>query len=221
MIDSSGDQAIELENGGFDTVSAAISYTLPKDIEDLILTGGALTGTGNALDNGLVGNRLNNFLSAGLGDDLLLGNDGNDMLVGESGEDELTGGLGNDRLLGGDNNDRLDGGAGRDRLTGGKGKDRFILTSSQKSNRDVITDFNSKDDTILISRRSFGRQVRRGRVRISQFVLGSQAQDGNDRFIYNKGSLFFDVDGSGEANQVLIAKLGGRPVIQRSNLRVI
>ncbi|MEP0909480.1 cadherin domain-containing protein [Leptolyngbya sp. GB1-A1] len=221
VIDSSGDQAIELENGGFDTVSAAISYTLPKDIEDLILTGGALTGTGNALDNGLVGNRLNNFLSAGLGDDLLLGNDGNDTLVGESGEDELTGGLGNDRLLGGDNNDRLDGGVGRDRLTGGKGKDRFILTSSQKSNRDVITDFNSKDDTILISRRSFGRQVRRGRVRISQFVLGSQAQDGNDRFIYNKNSLFFDVDGSGEANQVLIAKLGGRPVIQRSNLRVI
>jgi Ca2+-binding RTX toxin-like protein len=221
VVDSAGDRVVELENGGFDTVSAAIDYTLPDHVEDLVLTGSARSGTGNALDNGLVGNGLDNTLNGGLGNDLLLGNDGNDTLVGEGGDDELIGGLGDDRLLGGDGNDRLEGGAGRDRLTGGKGKDVFILSSSQRSNHDVITDFNPKDDTILIRRSSFGRQLRRGRVRASQFVLGSQAQDASDRFIYSKGALFFDIDGSGDANQVLIARLIGRPTITRSDLRVI
>ncbi|WP_088891945.1 VCBS domain-containing protein [Leptolyngbya ohadii] len=221
VVDSAGDQVIELADGGVDTVSASISYTLSDALEDLILTGTALTGTGNALDNMLMGNGLNNTLIGGLGDDMVRGEGGNDVLVGDSGNDDLTGGAGSDRLIGGDGKDRLTGDIGRDRLTGGRGKDQFVLTSTQRSNGDIITDFNAKDDTILISRRSFGRELRRGRVRANQFVLGNRALDANDRFIYSRGSLFYDRDGVGDAKEVLIARLGRNVGITRSDLVVI
>ena len=41
------------------------------------------------------------------------------------------------------------------------------------------------------------------------FVLGREAVDNSDRFIYNStnGNLFYDPDGIGNKNQILIADL--------------
>ncbi len=56
-------------------------------------------GTGNGLDNRIIGNSIGNTLSGMGGDDVLEGRDGNDVLNGGAGFDFLTGGAGNDRFL--------------------------------------------------------------------------------------------------------------------------
>ena len=97
IVDNTGDLVIEIGNGGIDTVSVAISYTLAANIENLTLTGmAALVGTGNTLSNIITGNAGNNFL---------VGLAGNDILNGGAGNDILDGGVGNDRMVGGSGND--------------------------------------------------------------------------------------------------------------------
>ena len=67
---------------------ASISYTLGANVENLTLTGsGAINGTGNTLDNILIGNS---------GANKLIGDAGNDTLDGMAGADNLTGGAGAD-----------------------------------------------------------------------------------------------------------------------------
>ncbi len=63
-----------------DTVIASINYALENFVENLTLTGGATSGTGNALNNDLVGNALANTLVGLEGDDSILGAAGNEHL---------------------------------------------------------------------------------------------------------------------------------------------
>ena len=62
-----------------------------------------------------------------------------DMLFGKGGNDTLKGNGGNDVINGGDGDDKLSGGAGSDTFVFGKG-----------SGKDVITDFNLKQDVLQI-----------------------------------------------------------------------
>src|SRR6185503_3277210 len=74
------------------------SYALPANVEELIYSGsGDFTGTGNNLDNLIVGGGGNDVLNGGLGRDTLSGGAGNDILIGGSGlANTLIGGLGHD-----------------------------------------------------------------------------------------------------------------------------
>ncbi|WP_096696135.1 VCBS domain-containing protein [Polaromonas sp. AER18D-145] len=97
LVDQSGDQVIELEGQGHDTVIAQFDYTLAvPNVENLVLAGAAVSGTGNDFDNGLYGNELSNTLMGLAGDDILAGANGNDVLDGGSGADVMSGGMGND-----------------------------------------------------------------------------------------------------------------------------
>lgn len=88
FVDTSTDQVVENASEGTDWVYTALSsYTLSANVENLFQMTGALTGTGNALNNRLTGNAGNNTL---------YGLDGNDTLVGSGGSDTMVGGLGND-----------------------------------------------------------------------------------------------------------------------------
>ena len=88
MVDNSGDVSIKNSNEGIATVSASLSSTLGSNIENLPLTGAtAINGTGNSLDNSIVGNSGVNILSGGLGNDYLDGGTGNDTLIGGTGND--------------------------------------------------------------------------------------------------------------------------------------
>jgi beta-glucanase (GH16 family) len=91
-----GDVVIEGASGGTDTVYAAITYTLPDNVENLTLTGTTATsGTGNALANVLTGNGAANTLTGGAGADTLIGGGGVDRLVGGAGDDTYV--LGSDQ----------------------------------------------------------------------------------------------------------------------------
>jgi Ca2+-binding RTX toxin-like protein len=91
IVDNVADKVVEAANAGIDTVQSSVTYTLPTNVENLVLTGTtAINGTGNALANVLTGNSAANTLSGG---------DGNDTLEGMWGNDVLTGGLGADTFL--------------------------------------------------------------------------------------------------------------------------
>lgn len=94
VVNSSTDIVIENAGDGIDMVYALFNYALAKNVENLKLDTSENTkvtsGTGNALDNVILGNQLANSLS---------GLDGNDTLDGGTPAargDTLTGGNGND-----------------------------------------------------------------------------------------------------------------------------
>jgi Ca2+-binding RTX toxin-like protein len=93
VVSNVADVVVEDPGAGSDQVTASIDYTLGANVENLVLTGAAITGTGNALDNRLTGN---------LGNNHLLGLDGNDTLTGGAGQDTMECGLGNDLYVVGD-----------------------------------------------------------------------------------------------------------------------
>jgi parallel beta-helix repeat protein len=87
IVNHSGDTVTEQANGGNDTVIASLNHTLAANVEDLLLIGNAIRGTGNGLDNEIVGNAVANeleglggadILDGGLGADIMQGGDGND-----------------------------------------------------------------------------------------------------------------------------------------------
>jgi len=149
VVDNAGDQVAETNsNWERDTVESSISYTLGSNVENLTLTGTAnLDGTGNELDNYILGNAGDNVLlglsgndyiegragndslSGGDGYDTLLGGDGNDTLDGGNDGGYLSGGSGNDIIAGGDGSDTLEGGTGDDTMTGGAGDDTYFVDS--------------------------------------------------------------------------------------------
>jgi len=91
IVDDAGDLVIESVGEGVDWIKAAVSYTLPDEVENLTLTGiAAIDGTGNALNNVITGNAAANTLTGGAGNDALNGGAGADMLLGGAGDDFYT-----------------------------------------------------------------------------------------------------------------------------------
>ncbi|RUM11342.1 calcium-binding protein, partial [Rhizobium phaseoli] len=75
IVDHAGDTVIEAADAGTDTVRTILAaYTLGTNVENLIFIGtGAFAGTGNALNNVMVGGSGSNTLTGGAGDDILTG----------------------------------------------------------------------------------------------------------------------------------------------------
>ena len=90
FVDNSSDSITENANEGTDTVYTTINYTLSANIENLNLIGTAANGTGNAINNIIIGNEINNTLDGAAGIDTLIGGDGNDIYVVDSTTDIIT-----------------------------------------------------------------------------------------------------------------------------------
>jgi len=88
FVDIKSDKVVESASGGIDVVSASISYGLAAYVENLQASGsGAITLTGNSLNNMLTGNGAKNTLKGSSGHDTLNGSKGNDLLSGGTGKD--------------------------------------------------------------------------------------------------------------------------------------
>lgn len=192
VLDSSWyKNVMENINEGIDTVEFNPStnpfdtlYTLPANVENLILTGSKdVSGTGNVLNNVITGNSGNNRLDGSGGTDtvsyalspgavivtltpsvswLTEGSAtgwGNDTLINF---ENVTGSRFNDTITGDANANVLSGGGGADRLTGSGGADTFdyrVLSDSLLgSSLDVITDFNATTggDKLLVAKARAG-----------------------------------------------------------------
>ena len=170
------------------------------------------------------GNSVQAFNMLLAGHDQITGGSGNDRLYGHTGNDVLRGAGGRDILLGDAGNDDLFGGVGNDVLTGGRGQDDFVFNTapSGSTNFDRITDFSAVDDRILLENAVFTR-LAAGGLAASQFVLGTQAQDANDRIIYQRatGTLWYDRDGTGAAAKVAFADLADGTALTAADFLVI
>ncbi len=93
LVGGRGDRVLEEADQGADEVWAAVDYELPAHVERLFLDGAAVWGSGNALDNRIVGNDLDNRLAGWAGRDTLTGGAGADIfyaLVGGSSRATVT-----------------------------------------------------------------------------------------------------------------------------------
>ena len=85
VVDSPADLVNEGPDSGTDAVISSVTVTtLSSNVEVLSLSKGNINGTGNALDNVIVGSSRNNILSGGDGADTLIGGKGNDSFYGET-----------------------------------------------------------------------------------------------------------------------------------------
>ena len=88
---------MESAGAGTDRIISSVTEVLALNVENLTLTGAAaINGTGNTLNNLIIGNAANNILSGSSGIDALSGGTGNDVLIGGAGKDTMTGGAGAD-----------------------------------------------------------------------------------------------------------------------------
>ena len=140
VVDNTGDVVTENANEGTDTVQATVTYTLAANVENLTLTGnGNINGTGNTLDNVIVGTGGNNILAGLAGADTLDGGAGTDtasyaasssgvtvsLAAGTSSGGDAQGDtlISIENLTGSGLNDTLEGNGANNVLNGGAGTD--------------------------------------------------------------------------------------------------
>ncbi|MDD2465432.1 MAG: hypothetical protein PHI97_15655 [Desulfobulbus sp.] len=189
-VDNVGDVVVEGFNKGSDIIISSVRYALPANVEGLYLAGkSAISGSGNALDNLLLGNESDNVLNGNLGMDTLRGRNGNDT---------------------------LNGGNGNDTLTGGSGRDTFVFrTSLNKSkNTDTITDFTSGTDKVQLDKTIF-KNLSIGNLNADFFraTTDGASIDINDHILYNTttGALLYDYDGINSGAAIQFALLKNKP----------
>ena len=89
-VDAVGDLVVENPNEGKDTVVSGVDYTLGDNVENLSLTGKAIRGNGNTLNNVIFGqyeSEIDNILNGGAGLDTMRGFGGNDTYFVDIPED--------------------------------------------------------------------------------------------------------------------------------------
>ena len=220
VADAERDRVFELAGDGVDTVQTALAlYTLGANVENLTYTGQSTLvgfgGTGNDLDNVIIGGGASDNLVGGAGNDLLIGGLGNDNLDGGTGFDTASystataavtvslatrtssRGAGNDsftsieNVIGSSFNDTLTGDSNANTLEGGAGND----TLSGGAGNDTVSYAGAASGvTVTLANQStiFGP--------LSQNT-GGAGTDRIDGFENISGSAFGDtLTGDGNAN---------------------
>jgi Ca2+-binding RTX toxin-like protein len=215
IVANVGDVVDDSSALGTDLVKSSVNFNLDSAhalgrIENLTLTGTAITGLGNFLDNSIQGNERNNTLSGG---------DGNDTLIGLAG---------NDTLRGNDGADILKGTVGRDTLTGGLGNDQFVFNNTPtEANRDTIIDFSqvvgSNNDFFKFDNLAYPKLGAPGALNPAFFFAGAAAHDANDYIVYNQvsGQVLYDTNGNAAGGASLVVTLPNKPTLTAADFVVI
>ncbi|NYT82751.1 calcium-binding protein [Alcaligenaceae bacterium] len=152
---------------------------------------------------------------------------------------EVTGSSNNDQITivaGHGSTASIDAGEGNDTVTGsalhvesitlGDGNDIVVLNS--KCHADQLTDFKMAGvDKIHLSLSVFAELLEQGDLNAAAFLAtsggGAAAATGELRVIYHTdtGDLYYDPDGSGLSEQVLIAQLSSKPGLDYTDFLVI
>ncbi|MEO8245274.1 MAG: calcium-binding protein [bacterium] len=219
VIGSSGDDSFQL-GGAFETIEGgdgidSISFYSARSKVNVSLVPGA-SGTGLAAGDSYYD--IEN----------VFGGRHNDNITGSASANVLNGNSGNDVLFGGGGKDTLIGGDGVDKMTGGGGNDTFQFYALPTDGADKILDFSGKvgnNDVIEIGVYGFGGGLSAGSLAAGQFRSRDDhvAQDGNDRFIFDKtdNSLWFDDDGNGAHAAVMIVDLQASATLTLADILLI
>ena len=132
-----------------------------------------------------------NAMLVGADDLSIVGDDGSNFLSGNGGDNVIRGGLGVDALF------------------GGGGDDLFVI-SLEKNSIDQVLDFESGEDKIALSGRTFR----------SLFDRNKQLKDGvfGEKLILDgDGVLWFDADGAGRKAAVKVAIIGVQDSLEQAD----
>jgi VCBS repeat-containing protein len=173
VLDNIADSVVEQTNQGNDTVYASVNYSLANNVENLVLTGSAVTASGNALNNVVIGNANANSLSGG---------DGTDVMAGWLGNDSLDGGAGNDSYL-------YNQGEGRDSIADISGADTVRFGAGIS-----LSSLSAREYTVNGQRRVFISILNaNGEEQADQaidFALGTNGVSPIEQFMLSNGQSF-------------------------------
>jgi trimeric autotransporter adhesin len=210
FVDDSADVVVESSGEGYDTVFARANTTLSANIEQLIISGPATSGTGNSSDNSIIGSGSINSL-------VLDGAAGNDVVVGSDQSDTLRGGSGNDVLLGLGGSNRLEGGAGDDVIYSASSLDTIVENANGGFdtlyvNYNVTSLATDVEQLILNGAAVVGNGNSGNNTIIGSLSGNSLSLDGGDGNDWIVGSNQSDTIAGGAGNDV-IEGLGGSNVM--------
>jgi Ca2+-binding RTX toxin-like protein len=161
-------------------------------------------------------------LSAGTEIELLATTDG-ELLTAIN----LTGNDLANELWGNAGANRLNGGGGNDVLYGFGGADSYVFSTTLGGNNvDFLADFSGVgsdgDDRILLDHNVFAG-LGLGALSSDAFVVGSAAQDADDRIIFDSatGAIYFDADGNGAGLAIQFARIDTSTPLTASDFTVI
>jgi Ca2+-binding RTX toxin-like protein len=191
-----GDQS--QSNAGDDDIvhSTATAYTLPLNVEHLIIDGKLKgNGTGNVLDNKLIGNLAVNVLYGLAGNDTLNGGSGNDTLTGGDGADTFIFSSG---IKGNKNIDTV-----KDFV---HGQDKIYLSADIFSKLATAVGFKSGSEPSSLAKADSAYLVSAAKVK---------AVDTSSYLLYDTatGRLSYDEDGSGKLAASSFVTLTGKPTL--------
>lgn len=208
-VSAVGDVIVELANEGTDWVRSYVStYTLPDNVENLVLMGGGQIGIGNAASNVIA---INNNVGS-----QLWGMDGDDTLYGGPFAGALYGGNGSDRLYGGT---WLDGGAGADIMEGAISGATYIVdnvgdvvvVSSNGGTDHVQTYINYALGNYIENLTLLGNSALIGTGNaLANIITGNAAAStlnggaGNDRLVVGAGSDGSTVNGGADTDTLAL-----------------
>jgi Ca2+-binding RTX toxin-like protein len=141
---------------------------------------------------------------------LLIGGEGDDTIISSFGDKTVKGEAGNDTIIAG---------SGNDSLYGGKGRDIFAFTDVTDG-VDRIRDFSSKKDKFGFDDGSF--KALGGTIEATEFFVGEDALTADQHIIYDgqSGKLYWDEDGVGGVDKILLARLTDSPKLTVANMAI-
>jgi VCBS repeat-containing protein len=200
-------------------------YLIGMDGDDVLVGG---TGLANQLQGGL-GN--DTFILSVDGDTIVeFANEGQDTVETSLATYTLSANVENLIYIGGGSfigtgnelANLISGGGASDRLIGGGGADLFqFRTPLGGGNVDSLPDFVSGQDRIALDHAVFANLP--GGSLANAFVLGTGAQDADDRIVYDQatGALWYDADGNGAGQAIQFASLAAGTPLTASDFLVV